>query len=252
MFMEKLASDFQPLNFYLLWYIRIRGEKLRPVTLKTLASLLHDIRRSNVDVSSRRIKELIRFLYKLKLIKIDGRFPKLTSLGEKFIAAYQQGDSITLHEIFLSIKEYKDVYEAYINGHTGIQDIARVTGLNAVVIDVVLRLISEIESISLENVVNKEFYQNFVKILVRNYIKLTKKNRSRYVELVKLRSETKKSMFITNSMFKKLLELFIRENKDKVILSGAPLTKATNINTIELFGKRFAYIMIDIKEVYAS
>jgi hypothetical protein len=216
---------------------------MRLFTLNSLYEFMNTVKSGAAPVNDPRFRELLRVAIDLDFISGDSNY-KVTERGLEFLNAVGNGDSETLHEIFVSsLEPYKRVYELMAKGVTKPSDIIKLTGYNAVIVDLALRLISEVEGVGKGPVVNEEFYSRFESVLPEKYRLLSRRRWSRYVPIQQLLNEIKSELYVPSRLMDRLFEEFVRRWRDKVVLTGAP---GATKGSVEVFGKRYVYIMISL------
>jgi len=216
---------------------------MRPFTLNTLYGFVNTIRSGIAPVNDARFRELLRVAVDLGFI--DGNYT-ITGRGLEFLRAFENGDSESLHKLLMDgLEPYRRIYELLTKGVTKPGELVRLTGYNAVVVDLVLRLISEIESLSRDSIINESLYEVFEKALLEKYRGLSRRRWSKYVQIRQLLDEVRGELYIPNRLVGKLLEEFVRRWRDRVVLTGAPGAGLGN-DSVEVFGKKYVYMMINM------
>jgi len=211
---------------------------LRPLTLNALVQLL----KNPIVVDDGRSIEIASTLIKMGLLSHDKDGFKLTDDGLEFLRSVEEGRGDILHEFLLRLPEYRSVAETYFRGITTIKGIVKETGLNAVVVDVSLRLLNEVLLLSLSK--QRVAYEMFVEKLEEFYKELTRKVRSKYVPLVKLRHRICSELGLNSQVFEELLSKFVVKNRERVILAPAPVFSKESSKFVVIGGRKYAYIYL--------
>ena len=235
-------------------------KKLRPVTLKRIVSFLENFAKESTCISSltlstkssmARIKELTSFAKQLGLIKqTNSGFIEITPLGKKFLTAFKRGSSEEIHSIFMSkLNGYKTIYELYTLGITNSKRIHEITNLNAVEMDILIRLIQEVENLKAKNENDERLLldrNSLFKVIIATYSKLSNSNRSKYVAISEIKNMLIKRNHLSEHLFNKVLEDFVKTFRECVILSQAPSNTLKNRESFTICGRRYSYIMIHL------
>ncbi|MGC8542363.1 MAG: hypothetical protein ACP5NQ_00370 [Vulcanisaeta sp.] len=219
---------------------------MRPFTLTALQEFLAILRNGGVEYieHDRRLRELLSASLDLGFVQRLGSGYVITERGLAFLSAVANRDANTVHAILMeSMEPYRRIYELISSGVTKPSDLALATGYNAVIIDVVLRLIGEVEGLG-SGEVNEGLYGRFEKVLIDKYRALSRRFWSKYVPISELLNEVRRESHIPPRLINKLLEEFVRRWGSKVVLVNAPSTGGKNF--VELFGRRYAYILIEV------
>ena len=213
---------------------------MRPFTLRSIYEFLNLINSGGTVGSDRRLKELLRESMELGFVAESGGTYAITERGLKFMKAMESGDATTVHELLMeSLESYRKVYELMSKGVTNSSELIKITGYNAVVIDVVTRLVREIEALSSNPQVKDSLYVRFEEVLLNKYKELSKRKWSRYVLITDLIKEVKKELSVPDRVLYSLLEEFVRRMGNRAVLTGSPGGSPVEIN-----GKKVTYIMI--------
>lgn len=210
---------------------------MRPFTLKTLGEVLNLVRLGG-EATDRRLREVLKVARDIGLVVGSGNRFELTDRGRTFLEALEREDAFTIHNLlYESLEPYRRIYDLY-RQNVSVADLMRASGYNAVVVDVVLRLIRELESLG---GVREEFFDKFVAAILERYKELRRRRWSRYVPIVDLLNEVKVELGVPMRVVYRMFEDFVAKWRDKIILTGSPSGKS-----IELFGKKYVYVMIDV------
>ena len=187
----------------------------------------------------RRLRELLRESIELGFVnEVDGSYV-ITERGLRFMRAMEAGDAVAIHELLMEgLESYRRVYELVSRGVTKPSDLIRLTGYNAVVIDVVMRLIREVEALN-PGSLGGDLYARFEEVLLGKYRELSRRRWSRYVPIAELIREVRNELNIPSRVVNSLLEEFVRRMGSKVVLTGSP-----GGGSVEINGKKVTYIMI--------
>jgi len=139
---------------------------VRPFTLGRLADLIRLAKVSRgitVDdvegalmVSHGRALELLKQAEEMKLLKVDGSVYLPTSLGSAFFEAVNSGNREKLDYIFGEYSPYLTVKNVLLKQSASLADLKRLTGLNEVAIEIILRLLQYIRDDIL--CINEKFF----------------------------------------------------------------------------------------------
>lgn len=213
---------------------------MRPFTLRGIYELMNLLASGGSVGNDRRLRELLRESIELGLVLDENGKYTITERGYRFLKAMEMKDAVTIHELFMeSLESYKKVYELISRGVTRSSDIIKLTSYNAVVIDVVMRLIREVEALSPGSLQGSDLYSKFEEVLLSKYRELSKKRWSRYVPIAELIKEVRNELNIPTKVVNSLLEEFTKRMGSRVVLTGSPGGSPVEIN-----GKRVTYIMI--------
>lgn len=213
---------------------------MRPFTLRGIYELMNLLASGGSVGNDRRLRELLRESIELGLVLDENGKYTITEKGYRFLKAMEMKDAVTIHELFMeSLESYKKVYELISRGVSRSSDIIKLTGYNAVVIDVVMRLIREVEALSPGSLQGSDLYSKFEEVLLSKYRELSRKRWSRYVPIAELIKEVRNELNIPTKVVNSLLEEFTRRMGSRVVLTGSPGGSPVEIN-----GKRVTYIMI--------
>ena len=213
---------------------------MRPFTLRGIYELMNLLASGGSVGNDRRLRELLRESIELGLVLDENGKYTITEKGYRFLKAMEMKDAVTIHELFMeSLESYKKVYELISRGVTRSSDIIKLTGYNAVVIDVVMRLIREVEALSPGSLQGSDLYTKFEEVLLNKYRELSRKRWSRYVPIAELIKEVRNELNIPTKVVNSLLEEFTKRMGSRVVLTGSPGGSPVEIN-----GKRVTYIMI--------
>ena len=213
---------------------------MRPFTLRGIYELMNLLASGGSVGNDRRLRELLRESIELGLVLDENGKYTITEKGYRFLKAMEMKDAVTIHELFMeSLESYKKVYELISRGVTRSSDIIKLTGYNAVVIDVVMRLIREVEALSPGSLQGSDLYSKFEEVLLSKYRELSRKRWSRYVPIAELIKEVRNELNIPTKVVNSLLEEFTKRMGSRVVLTGSPGGSPVEIN-----GKRVTYIMI--------
>ena len=212
---------------------------MRPFTLRGIYEFINLLRSGGSVDNDRRLRELLRESIELGFVnEVNGSYI-ITERGLRFMRAMEAGDAVAIHELLMeSLENYRRVYELVSRGITKPSDLIRLTGYNAVVIDVVMRLIREVEALS-PGSLGSSLYARFEEVLLSRYRELSRRRWSKYVPITELIREVRNELNIPNRVVNSLLEEFVRKMGSKVVLTGSPGGSPMEIN-----GKRVTYIMI--------
>ena len=212
---------------------------MRPFTLRSLYEFLRFIREGGSVGEDRRLKELWKVALSLGFIREDGR---LTERGAQFLSAYEEGDGATIHALFInSLEPYRILYELMSRGVVDSRKLIAKSGLNAVSIDVVLRLIKEVERLGAT--ARGELWDLFEKTLVDKYKELARRRWSRYVAIADLLEEVKRELRFPRRVVEEMFREFVRRRGGDVTLTGSP---AGDVAGFEIGGRRYVYVMFRV------
>ncbi|ADN49597.1 hypothetical protein [Vulcanisaeta distributa] len=216
---------------------------MRPFTLRGIYEFLNLLRSGGSIGGDRRLREFLRASLDLGFVsEVNGTYV-ITERGSRFMSAMEVGDATTIHALLMdSLESYRRVYELVSRGVTKPSELIRLTGYNAVVIDIVMRLIREVEALSPGSPLSKDLYARFEEVLLSKYRELSRRRWSRYVPITELVREVRNELNIPNRVVNAFLEEFIRRMGSKVVLTGAPGKGGRG--SMEINGRRFTYIMI--------
>ncbi len=210
---------------------------MRPFILKSLYEFLRYIGGGGSVDEDRRLKELWKVALNLGFIREDGT---ITERGFKFISAYEKGDGGTIHKLFMeSLEPYRVIYGLVSRGVRQPSELMTLSGFNAVVVDVVLRLIREVEALGMS--LHGELWGLFEKTLFDKYKELVKRRWSKYVAILDLLEEVKRELRFPRRVVEEMFREFVKRRKGDVVLTGSP---AGNVAGFEIGGRRYVYIML--------
>jgi hypothetical protein len=185
----------------------------------------------------RRLRELWRVALNLGFIREDG---SITERGFRFVSAYEKGDGGAIHELFMeALEPYRVVYGLVSKGVMQPSELVTLSGFNAVVVDVVLRLIREVEALGTS--MRGEVWGLFEKVLFDKYRELTRRRWSKYVTILDLLEEVKRELRFPRRVVEEMFREFVRRRKGDVVLTGSP---AGDVAGFEIGGRRYVYIML--------
>jgi len=210
---------------------------VRPFTLKSLYEFLRYISGGGSVGEDRRLRELWRVALNLGFIREDG---SITERGFRFVSAYEKGDGGAIHELFMeALEPYRVVYGLVSKGVMQPSELVTLSGFNAVVVDVVLRLIREVEALGTS--MRGEVWGLFEKVLFDKYRELTRRRWSKYVTILDLLEEVKRELRFPRRVVEEMFREFVRRRKGDVVLTGSP---AGDVAGFEIGGRRYVYIML--------
>ena len=210
---------------------------MRPFTLKSLYEFLRYIGGGGSVGEDRRLRELWRVALNLGFIREDG---SITERGFRFVSAYEKGDGGAIHELFMEeLEPYRVVYGLVSKGVMQPSELVTLSGFNAVVVDVVLRLIREVEALGTS--MRGEVWGLFEKVLFDKYRELTRRRWSKYVTILDLLEEVKRELRFPRRVVEEMFREFVRRRKGDVVLTGSP---AGDVAGFEIGGRRYVYIML--------
>jgi len=210
---------------------------VRPFTLKSLYEFLRYIGGGGSVGEDRRLRELWRVALNLGFIREDG---SITERGFRFVSAYEKGDGGAIHELFMeALEPYRVVYGLVSKGVMQPSELVTLSGFNAVVVDVVLRLIREVEALGTS--MRGEVWGLFEKVLFDKYRELTRRRWSKYVTILDLLEEVKRELRFPRRVVEEMFREFVRRRKGDVVLTGSP---AGDVAGFEIGGRRYVYIML--------
>lgn len=210
---------------------------MRPFTLKSLYEFLRYISGGGSVGEDRRLRELWRVALNLGFIREDG---SITERGFRFVSAYEKGDGGAIHELFMeALEPYRVVYGLVSKGVMQPSELVTLSGFNAVVVDVVLRLIREVEALGTS--MRGEVWGLFEKVLFDKYRELTRRRWSKYVTILDLLEEVKRELRFPRRVVEEMFREFVRRRKGDVVLTGSP---AGDVAGFEIGGRRYVYIML--------
>jgi len=186
--------------------------------------------------------EAIHTLLKMELATYNGESYSITEDGKIFLEAYSEKRGDILHKYLLRLPEYERVANAYFGGFTTIKSIAEETGLNALVVDISLRLLNEV--LYLSPAKQREIYSLFMDKIIETYRKISRNMRSKYVPIVEVRKCIIKELNLSSKVFEELLAKFVDENRENVILAPAPLFDKNSSRAVSVRGRKYVYIFI--------
>ena len=234
---------------------------MRPVLIRQLVETLRRIESNggsvNLDIASQyiglsrqRLREVLQVLHEIQLINICENNICITEEGRTFLEAYDKRNADVLHKLLMRLRPYVLVYAHYINGVRKPQELKSLTGLNMVIVDTILRMIKEVESLRVNGGKAETSYElsdahlsKFTREIYSTYLELSREQKNRYVTLSELRSRICRKLGLTVTEFDSLFKRFLEINRGRVTLVPAPLY-AKSFDTIEIHGKKYAYIMI--------
>lgn len=210
---------------------------MRPFTLKSLYEFLRYISGGGSVDEDRRLRELWKAALNLGFIREDG---SITERGFKFISAYEKGDGGIIHKLFMeSLEPYRVIYGLVSRGVRQPSELMTLSGFNAVVVDVVLRLIREVEALGMS--LHGELWGLFEKVLFDKYKELVKRRWSKYVTILDLLEEVKRELRFPRRVVEEMFREFVKRRKGDVVLTGSP---TSNVAGFEIGGRRYVYIML--------
>ena len=213
---------------------------MRPITLRRITKLLSNIGSGKYDMSGN--EELHDFAKRIGLINEFG----LTRDGEELLELIKEGRVNELHRFFSKkIVEYKIIYDLYTKGLVSPALLSKESGLNLLVVDVVVRLITEIEQLSsTSSVLLDNLFDPFKQEFEKTYWKLVRRYRSRYIPLYELIHELRREFPVPSAMLSKLLLLLKHRCKGRVNFVQAPLRKSTSAKGILIGNKRYSFVIL--------
>ncbi len=210
---------------------------MRPFTLKSLYEFLRYIGGGGSVGEDRRLRELWKVALNLGFIREDGN---ITERGLRFVSAYEKGDGGAIHELFMeALEPYRVVYGLVSKGVMQPSELVTLSGFNAVVVDVVLRLIREVEALGTS--MRGELWGLFEKVLFDKYRELARRRWSKYVTILDLLEEVKRELRFPRRVVEEMFREFVRRRKSDVVLTGSPVG---DVAGFEIGGRRYVYIML--------
>ncbi len=212
---------------------------MRPFTLNALRETLNALLLDS-GLSDRRTRELIKVAEELGLVDVrEGRYT-VSELGMRFLNAVEKGDGVFLHSLFYErFEPYRRIYDLVNMGVVKPLDLVNRSGFNSVVVDVVLRLIKEIESIGASS--SENMYLVFERELLKRYREMVKKKFSKYILISELLESVRSEMKIPYRVVVRLFEQFVERRRGRVLLTKAPIGKP-----VEVLGKPYTYVLIEV------
>jgi hypothetical protein len=223
------------------WYKRylkhLLAFSMRPFTLKSLYEFLRYIGGGGSVGEDKRLRELWRAALNLGFIREDG---SVTERGLRFVSAYERGDGGSIHELFMeALEPYRVVYGLISRGVTQPSELVALSGFNAVVVDVVLRLTREVERLGMP--MRGELWGMFEKVLFDKYRELARRRWSKYVTILDLLEEVKRELRFPRRVVEEMFREFVARRKGDIVLTGSP---AGEVAGFEIGGRRYVYIML--------
>ena len=210
---------------------------MRPFTLKSLYEFLRYVGEGGSVGVDRRLRELWRVALNLGFIREDDG---ITERGLRFVSAYEKGDGGAIHELFMeALEPYRVVYGLVSKGVMQPSELVTLSGFNAVVVDVVLRLTREVEALGTS--MRGELWGLFEKVLFDKYRELARRRWSKYVTILDLLEEVKRELRFPRRVVEEMFREFVRRRKGDIVLTGSP---AGNVAGFEIGGRRYVYIML--------
>jgi hypothetical protein len=185
----------------------------------------------------RRLRELWKVALNLGFIREDG---SITERGLRFVSAYEKGNGGAIHELFMeALEPYRVVYGLVSKGVMQPSELVTLSGFNAVVVDVVLRLTREVEALGTS--MRGELWGLFEKVLFDKYRELARRRWSKYVIILDLLEEVKRELRFPRRVVEEMFREFVRRRKGDVVLTGSP---AGDVAGFEIGGRRYVYVML--------
>jgi len=129
---------------------------VRPFTISRLADVVHLARISHgitvesveeaMMVTRDRANELVKQAEEMRLLRVDGNTFFSSNVGNSFFEAFQNGDNSKLNEILSSYPPYAKIKNILSEKSADSVDLKKITGLTEVAIEIVLRLLSYVDS----------------------------------------------------------------------------------------------------------
>ncbi len=212
---------------------------MRPFTLKGLYEFLRYIQEGGLVGEDKRLRELWKVALDLGFIHEDG---KLAERGVRFLSAYERGDGATIHALFMeSLEPYRVVYGLMSKGVVDSRELISRSGLNAVVLDVVLRLIKEVERLGID--ARGEVWEVFEKTVLDKYRELARRRWSKYVAIVDLLEEVRRDLRFPRRVVYDMFREYVARRRNDVVLTGSP---AGDVAGFEIGGRRYVYVMFRV------